>query len=931
MRLLTPLLSLTIVLSLQACSSLSRFDDDAYTTVGSLSAEELPEVPAGDPEKDRAAATYHYQAFLEESPDSEHAPEAVRRLADLQLAAEQDALEEGAPPTGRRSRAALLYEELLERYPDRQDNDSALYQLARAYDQSGDIAPSMQALSRYTEEYKAGDKYDEAQFRRGEYLFIRRDYAQAERAYQSVIDAQGEASAFHQQALYKLGWSHFKQGHYQAALNAYMQLLDESIPSYDSASLPDSVERAEQERLNDTLRAVSLSFSYLGNSDQVQSYFQREGNRSYEPLVYANLAALHLGKERYTDAADTYSLFAKVHPQHREAPLFQSRVIDVYKQAGFAERVLEEKKAFVVRYEPASDYWKQHDPVQSPYILPQVQRHLRDVARHYHALAQQQNKPGVYAEAGRWYQLYLRAFPDSEQAPYMNFLYAELLTGSGQHGLAAVQYERTAYEYDEHRKSSEAGYAALLAYQKHEPGLNGIARADWHRAGISSALRFADRFPDHKQALPVRTLAAQQLYALKEYEAAIAAAQPVAENPDSPGDLQLSAWTVIAHARFDQQDYQRAEAAYQQVLARTAPSNEQRGKLQEKLAASIYKQGEQERAAGDLLAAAGHFLRIKDAVPGSSINVTAQYDAAAAYIALQQWPQAIRILEQWRNSYPDNKLQDDVTRKLAVLYRENNQPLQAAAEFERIATTETDPALKREAAWTSATLYQQAGRKQQAIAAYIRFVEQYPHPVTQAMEARYQLVLLFQETSTPGRVRYWQQQIVDSDRTAGSGRSDRTRFLAAHARLALVAADREAYESVMLKEPLKKNLVRKKKYLQASIKGYNEAAAYNISEVTTQATYRIGELYGGFSQALMASERPRNLNADELEQYDILLEEQAYPFEEKAIEVHEANAQRIADGLYDEWVRKSMLALAKLMPVRYAKEEKSEDFVAVLQ
>ena len=161
MRLLTPLLSLTIVLSLQACSSLSRFDDDAYTTVGSLSAEELPEVPAGDPEKDRAAATYHYQAFLEESPDSEHAPEAVRRLADLQLAAEQDALEKGEPSTGRRSRAAQLYEELLERYPDRQDNDSALYQLARAYDQSGDIAPSMQALSRYTEEYKAGDKYDE--------------------------------------------------------------------------------------------------------------------------------------------------------------------------------------------------------------------------------------------------------------------------------------------------------------------------------------------------------------------------------------------------------------------------------------------------------------------------------------------------------------------------------------------------------------------------------------------------------------------------------------------------------------------------------------------------------------------------------------------------------------------------------------------------
>ncbi len=928
---MTPLLSLSIALSLGGCSLLSRFDDDSYSTVGSLSTEELPAVPAGDPEKDRAAATHHYQAFLEESPDSENAPEAMRRLADLQLAAEQDALEKGASSTGTRSRAAQLYEELLSRYPDRQDNDSALYQLARAYDQVGETEPSMHALTRYTEEYKTGNKYDEAQFRRGEYLFIRRDYAQAERAYQAVIDSQGEASAFHQQALYKLGWSHFKQGHYLPALNAYIQILDENIPAHDSASLPDYIKRTEQERLSDTLRAISLSFSYLGDSSEVRSYFQREGPRSYEPLIYANLAALHLSKERYTDAADTYSLFAKVHPQHHEAPLFQSRVIDVYKQAGFGERVLVEKKAFVVRYEPASDYWKQRDPAQSPYILPQVQRHLRDVARHYHALAQQQSEPGTYAEAGRWYQLYLRAFPDSEQAPYMNFLYAELLTSSGQHGLAAVQYERTAYGYGEHIKSSEAGYAALLAYQKHEPTLKGTTRADWHRAGINSALRFADRFPGHKQALPVRTLAAQQLYALKDYEAAIEAAQPVAENPNTPRDLQLSAWTVIAHARFDQQDYHQAEAAYQQVLTRTAPNSEQRGKLQEKLAASIYKQGEQERAAGNLLAAAGHFLRIKDAVPGSGINVTAQYDAAAAYIALQQWPDAIRILEQWRINYPGNKLQDDVTRKLAVLYQENNQPLRAAVEFERIAATQTDPTLRREATWTSATLYQQAGREQQAIAAYIRFVKKYPHPVEQAIEARYQLVQLFQKTRTHGKVRYWQQQIVDSDRAAGSARSDRTRFLAAHARLALVETDLEAYKSVRLKEPLKKNLLRKKKYMQASIKGYNEAAAYNVSEVTTQATYGIGDLYTDFSKALMASERPRNFSAEELEQYDILLEEQTYPFEEKAIEVHEANVQRITAGLYDEWVRKSMVALAKLMPVRYAKEEKSEDFVAILQ
>ena len=159
---------------------------------------------------------------------------------------------------------------------------------------------------------------------------------------------------------------------------------------------------------------------------------------------------------------------------------------------------------------------------------------------------------------------------------------------------------------------------------------------------------FAETFPAHKQALPVRTLAAQQLYALREYAAATAAAQPVVEHPNAPQALQLSGWTVIAHAQFDLEDYHRAEAAYQQVLARTPRKDKQRGKLEEKLAASIYKQGEQEKAAGNLAGAAGHFLRIAQVVPGSTINVTAQYDAAAAYIALKQWPAAIRILEQWR-------------------------------------------------------------------------------------------------------------------------------------------------------------------------------------------------------------------------------------------------------------------------------------------
>ncbi len=922
------LLVLTLGLAATGCSSLSEHND---ATISSLESPELPEVTAATPQDNRAAAMRHYQAFLDESSDNRFVPEAMRRLADIYQAEEQEAVMQGTSlPGSTNSRAAELYAELLQRFPQHERNDSALYQLARAHEQSGDLQPSMLAMTRYSTDYPGANRYDEVQFRRGEYLFTRRDYAGAELAYLAVLD-RGTDSVFHRQALYKIGWARFKQDHYETALDAYIQLLDESIVTHASASLPDNLERAEQERVEDTLRAVSLSFSYLGDSTEIRNYFSNRGPREYEPLLYAKLAALYLSKERYTDAAESYRLFARVHPQHREAPLFQSRVIDVFKQAGFSSRVLEEKQAFVERYQPASDYWKERDPAAATDVMRQVQRHLADVAQHYHARALEVKNTAGWDAAGKWYRLYLSSFRNSERAPYMNFLYAELLTSADRDAQAAAEYEQTAYAYGSYDKAAEAGYAAVLAYRKHEARVDAQHRPDWHRRSIDSSLRFAAAFPTHEYALPVRTLAARQLYVLGDYQAAIEAARPVSIDTRASQKLRTTAWTVIAHAQFDLHDFEQAEAAYQQVLAQPGHKKSEYAKLQEKLAASIYKQGEQARERGELNIAAQHFLRIAGAVPASGINTTAQYDAAAAYIALKNWPDAIRILERWRQNNPQHQLNTDVTRKLAVLYQENKQPVQAAAEFGRIAEREKDPALRREALWTMAGLYEQARMDRQSITAWKNYIRQFPQPLEPSLEARYKLVLLYGKAGVTDKQRYWQKQIIATDRNAGRQRSDRSRFLAAHAQLALTAADLAAYQATRLREPLKKNLARKQKYLQASIKGYKAAAAYQVSMVTTQATHEIGTLYRDFGKALMESERPGGLNAEELEQYEILLEEQAYPFEEKAIAVYETNAQRIPAGIYDKWVRKSMASLAELMPVRYAKQERGEKFVAVLQ
>ena len=132
-------------------------------------------------------------------------------------------------------------------------------------------------------------------------------------------------------------------------------------------------------------------------------------------------------------------------------------------------------------------------------------------------------------------------------------------------------------------------------------------------------------------------------------------------------------------------------------------------------------------------------------------------------------------------------------------------------------------------------------------------------------------------------------------------------------------------------EPLAKQLKLKKAKMETLLQAYAQASGNGSAEVVTSATFHTAALYQDFGKALLQSQRPKGLKGAALEQYDVMLEEQAFPFEEKATELHEANARRAAAGVYDEWVKKSFVALRELRPVRYGKNERSEGAIDAIR
>ena len=118
--------------------------------------------------------------------------------------------------------------------------------------------------------------------------------------------------------------------------------------------------------------------------------------------------------------------------------------------------------------------------------------------------------------------------------------------------------------------------------------------------------------------------------------------------------------------------------------------------------------------------------------------------------------------------------------------------------------------------------------------------------------------------------------------------------------------------------------------MDATINAMSGLVNYEIADVTAAATFYMAETYFDFSRSLKESERPADVKGADLEKYEADLDEAAYPFEEKAIKVHEKNMEMLHAGVFNAWTEKSLSRLAEMVPGRYAKSEMSSGFISAI-
>ncbi len=880
-----------------------------------------------------------YQELLALAPAQDVRQKVLYRLS--QLNTQQVTLGELSPELEQQALATLIsdYQYLLSEYPDDPNNELIRYQLARALDLTGNNLAAQQQMQLLLQQFPHSDFAAELGFRIGDIYYSQANYAAALSAFEQVLAIA--TPALKQHTLYMLGWSHFQLQQYPQADEAFLAALDMAQLAQDATE--------QQALAQELLRILSISLSYQQQADSLLALLKRlpyqDGPASKRPVVYQArlfqaLADFLFEKELFQAALNSYQVFIAYLPQEIAAARMQLKLIQHHLDYADAPAAEQAQQRFIHLFGPASAFWQQAFLQEQTELAPKLAQYLDYFARQGQqqlAEATAEQQPLVYQQLVPQWQQLLQLQPlltaEAKAALLLpddvRFLLAEALAGSGQREAAFALYQQLGYGSSDLQAASfnaeQAAYRALLLSEAlFNSTKQQAAAARWWQQQ-EDFVRVHSR---HSAAQHIALNQLTALYQQQDFAQIDRYAKRVTEWPHpelSQAALVLEARFIVSQSAIAQADYALAEQTIEPLLSIYQTSSSAAGQqryqlLQAQRASAIYQQAQQDNLGAALQLA--HLQRLL-ALPTSEFHQSAAYQQIRLKLEQRAWAEAITLMQAYQARYPNSAEHAAINSALLSSYQQLAD-WQGAAE---LLTAQLDALPLGEAQqrllYQAAAYYLRANNTEAARLAYRRYANNYPTPHLEAQEARAQLVALYQAQQDNSRRDVWYQRIINAEQQVAKqlpkASTERTRYLAANAALALGEIQQRQFSQIKLTQPLAQNLKKKQTHMSAAIEFLHTSMQWQVADFYSQAQFQVASLYQEMANALLASERPSGLDALALEQYELLLEEQAYPFEEQAIAIHQQNAALVSQAIYDKWVAASFSQLAALSPARYRK------------
>lgn len=741
----------------------------------------------------RKSAMARLEDFLRKYPVSPYSADMKFRLADLyfenaeleyasafeefqrfqQAAADRPDVVVPEPPAKDYGRPIALYQDIVTNNKDYDSLPESYYMLAWCYNAPNASQYDPEAARSVNEaivRLYTGTKFaNDANMMLGEYWFDLpgprsnpvANVPTAIQYYEAVL-ADGPSGRNYDESIYKLGWSHYKLNHYDAALGYMVQLLDYSDKQMLQTGKPSNM-RPE------AVKYLAISYADMAFNqgrkplDLAVEHLNRVGERPWTHEELETLAETLDKQAKLEDAIDVWAYLQTRWPLDPKNPVYQSRVADAWLRVPVPDTAKYQAamKALSDNYADGGTWYvaNRTNPDAIAQARSFIETSLAQVATEYYERAQQTGNVQDYALAADKFREFIEEYPFGANYNDYEWYYASTLYASNQFEASLAAYDQV-LKNDHSPYRDGARYQTLQArrqivlskYGKLEDvpagqtventvtsefgkAVSVYTLSDEQRAFIEACDDVVDReFTDPdigKQVDGLRAaylyIPAQILYNHGRYADARTRLQRVIDRYPKTKEAALAA-QVLVNTFVNEGDLERVATLIDDIKARKlgTGADDGLGALATVQEGVVFNLAAAKGAKGDHLGASAAYLSFLQRFPQSQYLNVALYNAANQADLAGNAVDAIKLFEQYVAKYPSDDRSKDLYFRIADTYSATLELDKAVSYYEGLVSRFPDHKDASAAMFNAAFLRVGIGDHRGAATTYEKYATTFP-------------------------------------------------------------------------------------------------------------------------------------------------------------------------------------------------------------
>ncbi len=850
-----------------------------------------------------------YRTLLARYPDnrSDYMAEASFRLAELLFETERERIrtvleEEGdtADIVPDFTAAIEAYAHVAERFPGHPLVEDALYGLAYCYTEQGDPDQAALGYSRLVEVFPQTRYAVEINMRLGEYFFTMEELPRAIEHYRYVVN-NGEPE-YVEKALYKMGWCYYNLDDYEAAIDSFFAVLD---LNRNGALTIDSL-------VDESMDVIARSYSESTGTPGLVRKLRSRLSDPHAPVLLNRLADLYRERSFFPEAVGTYRTYISLYPEGESLPEVLQHLRETYHIRGDTLASLELAEKVWQYIGQDTPWYAAATPERREEARRMLLENLEAAAGRRRALSQAGGRENELAMALEDLTVY-QEIAARETPCRILHMKGIVLTELNRYPEAVLTLNGVALE-ERCRETAQQAVLASTAFQIGTYEKRGDVDLTLFEDSVNILARLAPGNPATTKA--ILALGEVTLNAGKTAGARVHFSRLIREYPDTAESVR--ARFLIARTFFKEGDYRQAAAWFRESL-RNAREEESAKEARRLLVYSLFKYAEELSGSGKTSEAAERFESIYRQFPESDVAQVSLYNAGKLFRTMGLERKATSLFETLARTYTESEYATEALQMSVLILEALGDPVRAADDSMFLARRSSGTE-RAEALLKAAQLYTAGNEQAQAASSRSAYIREFPEPVEELSRQQFLLGLDLEAIGSQDQAREVHLRNVGLQKKHPE--NDTLLQFAARSQLRVAERAFRDYESYTIVPPVEEAVLRKREMLQRVIREFVAAGEYRTADVITASNFFIGRALELFKEDILSSPKPQGLAGVELEEYDLLLQEMAFPFEEKALEAYRVNIQRsITLELLDPWIERSYTRMAEMAPWAYQRDE----------